>query len=168
MRQLAIVVFLIAACGRPDGAATRATSSDRDSRAMRIESSAFSAGARIPPKYTCDGPGPSPPLAFGGVPRAAKALALTVEDPDAPSGTFTHWVVWNMPPQTAGVAEGGRPPGIEGKNDFGNNGWGGPCPPSGEHHYIFTLYALDAQVADRNGIAPHAIGKAQLVGTYRR
>src|SRR6185312_6897701 len=96
----------------------------------------------IPAKYTCDGAGISPPLAFGGIPPNAKTLALVVIDPDAPSGPFRHWIVLNIPPSTTRVAEGAAPAGgMEAENGFGQRGWGGPCPPNGEHHYVFNLYA---------------------------
>src|SRR5439155_14213154 len=101
---------------------------------------AFADGQSILARYTCDGQDSPPRLTFRGVPAKAKSLALTMTDPDAPSGTFTHWLVWNIPPNSTSVA------GMLGTNDFGNDGYGGPCPPKGEHRYLFTLYALDAEL----------------------
>src|SRR5215467_4237427 len=91
---------------------------------MKITSSAFQEGGNIPSKFTCDGSDTSPPLQIADVPSGAKSLVLIVDDPDAPSGLFTHWVVWNISPQTNGIAEGSGPKGVQGKNDFGKSGYG--------------------------------------------
>lgn len=125
--------------------------------AMKITSSAFQDGGRIPTRYTCDGGDLIPPLRFEEVPAEAVSLALIVDDPDAPGGTWDHWVVWNIPPSVAGIAEGETPEGIVGRNSWKENGWGGPCPPSGEHRYVFRLYALDASLD-----LPSSAGKSQL------
>ena len=139
---------------------------------MTLASPAFSNNGEIPAKYGCSGGGQavSPPLTISGVPAKAKSLALIVDDPDAPGGTFTHWLVWNIPPSTTSVAEGLTPAGAsEGKNGYGKSGWGAPCPPSGEHHYVFTLYGLDtAQIAGSDEIAKHTVAQAKLVGRYAR
>lgn len=144
---------------------------------MNISSPAFAGGGSIPAKYTCDGANSSPPLAFAGVPGAAKSLALIVDDPDAPGGTFDHWIVWNIPANTTSVAEGQSPQGVAGRNGFGKSGYGGPCPPSGEHRYQFKLYALDsalnlppsASKGDvENAMNGHTLAKAQMMGRYRR
>ena len=129
------------------------------SRGMQITSSAFADNQAIPKRYTCDGANVSPPLQFSGVPAEAKSLSLVVTDPDAPAGTFTHWTVTQIPPGTVSIAEGG-PLGVEGKNGFGKVGYGGPCPPGGTHHYIFTLKALDG--------SGKTIAQTQLTGTYKR
>jgi len=128
---------------------------------MKITSSAFTDNGTIPAKYGCSGSGISPPLAFSGIPPNAKSLTLHVDDPDAPGGSFTHWDVTNIPPSTTTVAEG-QPPagGTEGQNGFGRKGWGGPCPPSGTHHYVFTLTAVDA--------SGNTIEQAKLTGTYSK
>jgi Raf kinase inhibitor-like YbhB/YbcL family protein len=111
---------------------------------MKISSSAFDNRGSIPPKYTCDGENINPPLSFSEVPQDAKSLALIVDDPDAPVGTFTHWIIWNINPHTLQVPEGQVPQDAQvGVNDFGKNSYGGPCPPSGVHRYQFRLYALD-------------------------
>jgi Raf kinase inhibitor-like YbhB/YbcL family protein len=144
----------------------------KPSMGMTLASPAFADNGEIPAKYGCSGGGQavSPPLTIGGVPASAKSLALMVDDPDAPGGTFTHWLVWNIAPATTTVAEGLTPAGAsEGKNGYGKAGWGAPCPPSGEHHYVFTLYALDtAQVASSEEIPKHAVAQAKLVGRYAR
>src|SRR3982750_3862946 len=113
---------------------------------MNITSSAFQQGENIPSKFTCDGGDTSPPLQIAEVPSGAKSLALVVDDPDAPSGLFTHWIVWNISPQTNVIAEGSAPKGVQGKNDFGKPAYGGPCPPSGTHRYYFRIFALDREL----------------------
>lgn len=144
---------------------------------MNISSSAFADRGSIPSKYTCDGANSSPPLAFASVPAGAKSLALVVDDPDAPGGTFDHWIVWNIPPNTTSIGEGQSPQGTSGRNGFGKSGYGGPCPPNGEHRYQFKLYALDttlnlpagASKADlERAMNGHTLAQAQIVGRYRR
>ncbi|MCL5034488.1 MAG: YbhB/YbcL family Raf kinase inhibitor-like protein [Bacteroidetes bacterium] len=146
-----------------------------------LASTAFKEGEMIPKKYTCDGPDISPPLEWHSVPPGAKSLALIVEDPDAPMGTWVHWVIFNIPPQSSGLpehvsAEKTLPDGaIQGRNDFRKIGYGGPCPPGGIHRYFFILYALDTMLRLPAGSAKaelvramegHVIGKAQLMGKY--
>jgi Raf kinase inhibitor-like YbhB/YbcL family protein len=144
---------------------------------MKVWSPDFKEGGPIPARFTCDGEGLSPALAWSGVPDEAKSLALVVDDPDAPAGTWVHWVVVNLPPRTPGLAAGGPLPegAREVPNDFGRPAYGGPCPPSGTHRYFFKLYALDA--SELTGltrrtfdaeIARHARAQAQTMGTYRR
>lgn len=144
---------------------------------MKISSSAFADGKSIPSKYTCDGADTSPPLSIEGVPPGAKSLALIMDDPDAPGGTFDHWIVWNIDPKTTAIAEGQSPKGIAGRNGFGKDGYGGPCPPSGEHRYYFKLYALDmtlnlppsSKKADlEKAMKGHTLADAQMMGRYRR
>ena len=126
---------------------------------MQLTSPAFANDQSIPAKYTCTGQNVSPPLQWKGVPANAKTLELTVDDPDAPAGHFTHWQVSQIPPATTSIPEGGHV-GVEGTNGFGNQGYGGPCPPSGEHRYEFTLTARDA--------AGGEIGHTHLTGKYRK
>lgn len=151
-----------------------------------LTSPAFEDGGAIPVAHTCDGEDASPALAWSGGPDGVAAWALTVTDPDAPGGTFTHWVLYEIPASVAelpgGIAPGERadaPTGaLQGANGFGNLGWGGPCPPRGSaHRYVFTLYALDAPTgldpgASRaeleSALAGHVTGRAERVGTYRR
>lgn len=117
---------------------------------LKIESPAFSDGGAIPSLYTCDGRDVSPPLSWTGIPADGKSLALVCDDPDAPSRVWVHWVIFNLPPSTTGLPEGVPPRkavdggGLQGTNDFRKIGYGGPCPPSGTHRYVFTLYALGA------------------------
>jgi Raf kinase inhibitor-like YbhB/YbcL family protein len=144
---------------------------------MKITSTAFSEGGNIPVKFTCDGPDTSPPLKIEGAPSAAKTLVLIVDDPDAPSGLFTHWLVWNIDPKAESIGEGSSPGGTEGKNDFGKTGYGGPCPPSGTHRYFFKVFALDQELKLEAGarrkeldaaMKGHVIGQGQLMGRYAR
>jgi Raf kinase inhibitor-like YbhB/YbcL family protein len=144
--------------------------------AMAITSPAFANGGTIPQKYTCNGAGVTPPLDFANVPQTAHSVALEVTDPDAPNGTFTHWLVWNIPTNVTQFKEDNVPEGvIQGLNGFGMSKWGSPCPPNGVHHYVFDLYALDntlpltsSQGRDdfEKAIKGHVVAQAKLVGTY--
>ena len=144
---------------------------------MKITSSAFHEGGNIPSKFSCDGSDTSPPLQITGVPSGAKSLVLIADDPDAPGGLFTHWLLWNIPPQTSSIAEGGAPKGVLGSNDFGKSGYRGPCPPSGTHRYSFKIFALDHEIELRSGakrsqldaaMKGHVIAQGELVGRYAR
>src|SRR6266481_3027406 len=144
---------------------------------MTIRSPVFHQGGDIPAKFTCDGGDASPPLQISGIPSDAKSLVLIAEDPDAPSGVFTHWLVWNIPPQTNSVVEGSGPKGVHGTNDFGKSGYGGPCPPSGAHHYYFKVFALDREldlpIGAKRGqldaaLKGHVIAQGELMGRYAR
>jgi Raf kinase inhibitor-like YbhB/YbcL family protein len=145
--------------------------------AMTISSSAFANGGTIPAQFTCNGAGAIPPLTFANVPQTAHSVALEVTDPDAPNGTFTHWLVWNIPTNVTEFKGGDLIPDgtIQGLNGFGTSKWGSPCPPSGVHHYVFDLYALDntlpltsSQGRDdfENAIKGHVVAQAKLVGLY--
>lgn len=151
---------------------------------MNIESSAFADGAEMPKAHTCDGTDHSPPLMFADVPAAAKSLALIVEDPDAPGGTFTHWLLYNLPPRTKFLPDGlaktqfALKGAAQGMNDFGALGYGGPCPPPGSpHRYVFTLYALNAPLTLKPGATKadlleamegRVLEEAKLTGAYQR
>jgi Raf kinase inhibitor-like YbhB/YbcL family protein len=145
---------------------------------LRISSPAFVHNSGIPTKYTCEGADLSPPLVLDGVPAAAQSLALIIDDPDAPGGDWVHWVVWNIPPTTRTLGENALPPGaLQGKNDWGKNSYGGPCPPSGSHRYFFKLYALDTPLelppsSTKKGLekamAGHIVAQGQMIGIYRR
>ena len=144
---------------------------------MKITSSAFQQGGNIPSKFTCDGANTSPPLQISDMPSEAKSLVLIVDDPDAPSGLFTHWAVWNISPQTSAIAEGSTPKGAQGTNDFGKSGYGGPCPPSGTHRYYFKIFALDRELDLPSGakrselntaMKGHVIAQGELMGRYSR
>jgi Raf kinase inhibitor-like YbhB/YbcL family protein len=144
---------------------------------MKITSSSFQEGANIPSKFTCDGADSSPPLQISDVPSGAKSLALIVDDPDAPGGLFTHWLAWNISPQTAAIGEGSSPQGVHGTNDFGKSGYGGPCPPSGTHRYYFKIFALDRELDLPPGtkrsqldaaMKGHVVAQGELMGRYAR
>jgi Raf kinase inhibitor-like YbhB/YbcL family protein len=144
---------------------------------MKITSSAFQQGGNIPSKFTCDESDISPPLQITGIPSNAKMLVLIADDPDAPGGLFTHWLVWNIPAQTSSIAQGSEPKGVHGTNDFGKPGYKGPCPPPGTHRYSFKIFALDRELdlhpgAKRSQVdvamKGHVIGQGELVGRYAR
>lgn len=140
-----------------------------------ITSPAFENNGFIPSKYTCDGVDVNPPLKIEGLPEGTQSLVLIVDDPDAPMGTWDHWIVWNMPP--AERIEENSIPGIEGLNDFSKHSYRGPCPPSGIHRYFFSVYALDTKL-DLNpnsrkrqvekAMDQHILAKGVIVGRYRR
>lgn len=145
---------------------------------LKITSAAFADREAIPAKYTCDGRDINPPLAWTGIPAGTKSLALIMDDPDAPVGTWVHWVVWNISPETRAIGENSVPSGaLQGKNDWKRNNYGGPCPPSGTHRYFIKLYALDA-VPDlgpstvkadlERAMTGHILARGELMGTYRR
>lgn len=144
---------------------------------MKITSPAFNHNENIPSKYTCDGENISPPLKFSEVPKDTKILALIMDDPDAPVGTFVHWIIWNTPATTTEIKEGEGISYPQGSNDFGKQRYGGPCPPSGTHRYFFKLYALDTELNLQPGATKqdlleamegHIIEKAELIGKYSR
>jgi Raf kinase inhibitor-like YbhB/YbcL family protein len=152
--------------------------------ALTVSSSAFQEGSKIPAKYTCEGQDVSPALTWGEPPAGTQSFALIVDDPDAPGGVFTHWVVFNLPADSRGLpeavpAQAQLPDGsVQGKNDFGKLGYGGPCPPPGRpHRYQFTLYALDQSLDLKAGAAKkpvidamqgHILAQGRLTGTYQR
>lgn len=144
------------------------------SKNLVVKSSAFKHNNTIPRKYTCEGDNVNPPLTIDGIPKQAKSLALIMDDPDAPNGTYVHWVVWNMP--TVGKVEENIAPGSEGVNSAGQNLYTGPCPPSGTHRYFFKVYALDTNLdLPENStkqkleaaIQNHTLAKGELIGLYR-
>ena len=142
-----------------------------------VRSDAFGHGDEIPRRHTCEGEDVSPALAWTAGPPGTRALALIVDDPDAPRGTFTHWLAWNIDPEAGALAEAERV--AEGRNDFGVAGWSGPCPPPGHgpHRYFFRLYALDAELdvglgAGRREVeramSGHVLATTELMGIYER
>ena len=158
-----------------------AVSMGKESKKMKeltITSPAFVEGGTIPIRYTCDGKDINPPLAFGVSPTGARSLALIVDDPDAPVGTWVHWVVWDIPHDVREITEGSVPAGAkQGLNDWKRNSYGGPCPPSGTHRYFFKIYALDktldippsaGKAALERAMHGHILAQGQLMGTYRR
>jgi Raf kinase inhibitor-like YbhB/YbcL family protein len=150
---------------------------------MVLRSDAFADGGNIPTKYTCEGDNVSPPLTWSGTPVPTRSFALIMDDPDALFGTFTHWMIFDLDPNTSTLGEGVQAAPqlpsstIQGKNGFGKIGYGGPCPPRGRHHYRFTLYALDDLLRLAPGSSKtqvlgamhgHILEQAQLVGLFQR
>jgi len=142
---------------------------------MKISSPEFSHNGRIPKRFTCQGEDISPALLIDGTPAETKTLALIVDDPDAPMGTWVHWVVFNIP--VVKEIEEATIPGKQGINDFGRKDYGGPCPPSGTHRYFFKIYALDTELDLEDGISKeeleesmegHILEKSELIGLYKK
>lgn len=143
---------------------------------LTLTSLAFEMNGVIPSRFTCEGKNISPDLIFSNIPEGTKSIALLMEDPDAKQA-WDHWLVWNIPPETNTLNEGGMPPGVTGTNSNGTISYDGPCPPSGEHRYIFTVYALNILLPLKTGatkaefiksITSHIIEKTQLIGRYKK
>jgi Raf kinase inhibitor-like YbhB/YbcL family protein len=145
---------------------------------MELASSAFADGQPIPRRHSCEGVDVSPPLSWTSVPEGATSLALIVDDPDAPRGTFTHWLSWGLDPAAGGLGEGEAAP-VEGRNSFGESGYRGPCPPPGHgpHRYFFRLHALEdelelepraSKTEVEQALAGRSVAVAELMGTYER
>ena len=150
---------------------------------LQLTSTAFTEGSPVPVEYTCDGKDTSPPLKWTGAPATTKSFALIVDDPDAPMGTWVHWVLFDLSPETSELKEGAgksgsAEPGVQGVNSFKKSGYGGPCPPKGKpHHYVFKIYALDHRLGLKPGASKkevekamlnHTVAQGQLIGTYSR
>ena len=142
---------------------------------MKLTSPAFEHQTMIPPKYTCQGEDISPPLTLSNIPKGTESLALINDDPDAPIRTWNHWLIWNIKP--TGEINENSAPGTQGKNSWGRNDYGGPCPPRGKHRYFFKLYALDTKLNLPEGatkselekaMVGHILGQAELVGVYQK
>jgi Raf kinase inhibitor-like YbhB/YbcL family protein len=173
------VLLILTACAAPQPSPTPAPTT---AAVLKVSSSSFATGAAIPKTYTCSAENISPALEWAGAPSNTVSLALLVEDPDAPGGMWVHWVVYNLPPDSKGLAEDvaraqGLPAGaIEGKTSFNSTGYGGPCPPSGAHHYYFRLYALDVNLTtsglDRAGLLKamegHILAQGDTMGVYQK
>jgi Raf kinase inhibitor-like YbhB/YbcL family protein len=174
--------FFLATCCLLQGVFVMAKEQTR----IVLQSPAFSLGRSIPSRYTCDGANINPPLAWSGVPSSAQSLVLICEDPDAPKGTWIHWIVFNIPATVHSLSEKilvSQVGGIEGTTSFGKTGYGGPCPPSGIHHYYFKIYAVDvAELKDTQGnklsssakvgdvkkaMQGHLVASGELMGIYR-
>lgn len=148
------------------------------SQLIKITSPAFAQGAMIPKQYSCDGAAINPPLNFSNIPQDAKSLVLIVDDPDAPMATFTHWLVWNISPQTLEIKENSLPQkAIEGTNTGGTTKYVSPCPPSGQHRYFFKIYALNTvldlpsntnKASLEQALSGHIIASGELMGIYKR
>jgi Raf kinase inhibitor-like YbhB/YbcL family protein len=179
-------MLLLMSCARvPQAPSQSPTPAPQKENKMEIKltSAAFKEGQPIPRQYTCDGVNISPPLEWSGVPKTAKTITIIADDPDAPSGTWVHWVVYDLPAEDIGLVENLPPTenlkagGFQGTNDFGKIGYGGPCPPSGTHRYFFKIYALDnflsLKVASTKAVVEkamegHIVAQGQLMGTYQR
>jgi Raf kinase inhibitor-like YbhB/YbcL family protein len=180
LAALALTLVLAGCGGGGGGGKAKAPPPSSAAAAISLTSPAFAPNSTIPTRFTCAGAGAAPPLAWRGVPASARALALTVEDPDAPGGTFVHWVLYDVPPTTTRLTGSTPPPGArEARNGAGSTGWTPPCPPPGDkaHRYVFTLYALRAPLGlppdgdpgqARDAIARAALARGQLTGTFRR
>jgi Raf kinase inhibitor-like YbhB/YbcL family protein len=184
-RRLALFLLFVGTSGC--GGGTPLPAEDPSRMTIRLTSSAFKDGGVIPKLYTCDGVDRSPPLEWSDVPGSAHSLVLICDDPDAPRGTWSHWVVYNMAPQVK-TLKSGLPPDVQlklegdlsalqGKNDFGKIGYGGPCPPRGTHRYFFRLYAIDTLLdlgptptrsTVLRAIEGHIVAEGRLMGTYAR
>ncbi len=182
-----VLVALLAGCGGDDGDEATAEKPSSSAGAapttdavegLTIGSGAFGEGEAIPERYTCDGDDLSPPLSWSGAPGGTTELALIVDDPDAPGGTFTHWVVWGIDPADGDLGAGEVPEGaVQGTSDFGAPGYGGPCPPSGTHRYRFELLALSTEPSIeagagaeelRGAVEGSIVESVVLTGTYGR
>ena len=154
-----------------------------DQKEFKVTSVAFKEGQPIPRQYTCSGVNVSPPLEWGTAPKPARTIAIIADDPDAPGGTWTHWVLYNLPAENIGLVENVpetetlRAGGFQGKNDFGKISYGGPCPPSGTHRYFFKIYAVDTELPLKAGatkaelekaLEGHVVAQGQLMGTYAK
>jgi Raf kinase inhibitor-like YbhB/YbcL family protein len=146
-----------------------------NNKSLTVKSSAFKQNDFIPAMFTCDGSNVNPPLSVEGVPANAKTLALIMDDPDAPKGTFDHWIIWNINPSALILQNSA--PGTQGKNGKNESSYTGPCPPSGIHHYHFKVYALDSELSLPEGsdkkalekaMEGHILAKGELIGRYKR
>jgi Raf kinase inhibitor-like YbhB/YbcL family protein len=184
--KLLWVIFLawgISGCGPGSSSPTALLQEGGKAMTFEMTSSAFAQGEAIPRKYSCDGDDISPPLGWGDPPEGTRSLALICDDPDAPVGTWVHWVLYNLPAETRALPEA-VPPDAEladgsrhGQNSWRRLGYGGPCPPSGTHRYFFKLYALDAGFDLASGAGKdqllkamegHILGQAEVMGIYSR
>lgn len=180
-RKWILVITLILICFYQDK--NQSTAQVKGGKKMEINSPAFEAGGLIPPQYTCDGQNISPPMSWTNVPAHTKSLALICDDPDAPVGTWVHWVIFNLPADLKELPENTPPQKTlqngakQGKNDFRKIGYGGPCPPSGTHRYFFELYALNTVLNLEAGVTKadllktmegHILAESRLMGKYKR
>jgi Raf kinase inhibitor-like YbhB/YbcL family protein len=171
---LGMMVFLVA-CNWQEASTASEGGNDMS---IQITSSAYTEGSKIPRLYTCDDENVSPPLSWTGVPSDTASLALIMDDPDASSGSWVHWVLYNLPSNLTGLDQGKNGGGMDGKNDFNKLGYGGPCPPRGSNHrYVIKIYALDSSLDLKagatkaqleNAMRGHILAQGQLLGRYAR
>jgi len=169
--------LVLAGCGGDDGGDKVSGPPPAAPASMTLTSPAFRDNGTIPKRFTCSGAGDSPALSWRGVPSGAQSLALLVEDPDAPGGTFVHWTAWDIPPRTRSLPVNAQPR-AQGDNSAGKEGWTPPCPPGGKpHHYVFTIYALAAPLEVDSGASPEearramsrrVIAEGRITGTFGR
>ncbi|MBE9126543.1 MULTISPECIES: YbhB/YbcL family Raf kinase inhibitor-like protein [unclassified Coleofasciculus] len=179
---LGLAALFLVSCSSASNSSTQAETTPAQ-ETMNLESPAFDTNEMIPSQYTCDGEDISPALNWDAPPTGTQSLALIVDDPDAPNRTFVHWVAYDIAPEVRQLPEGIPTQatlangGTQGENDFGNLGYGGPCPPSGTHRYFFKLYALDRALGLESGatkaqleaaMSGHILGSAELIGRYSR
>jgi len=183
---LLLSMLLLMACARGPQAPSQspALAQQKDNKMeIKLTSAAFKEGQPIPRQYTCDGLNVSPPLEWTGVPKTAKTVAIVADDPDAPAGTWVHWVVYDLAAENISLVENLPPTenlkagGFQGTNDSRKIGYGGPCPPSGTHRYFFKIYAVDSELPLKAGATKaevekamegHIVAQGQLMGTYSR
>ena len=184
-RQVALAlgaILILAACSSstegasPDSASTPTTSTEKEVAKMKLSSPAFAEGEVIPIEYSCDGADTSPQLDIAGIPPGTVSLVLIMDDPDAPGGTWDHWLAFNIEP-TETIDKGEDAIGTGGRNSWDETGYGGPCPPSGSHRYFFRVFALDSTLyldngADKATVAAsmkgHTLEMAELMGVHSR
>jgi Raf kinase inhibitor-like YbhB/YbcL family protein len=175
LRREPVVALAVMAIATGCADATQEESPMPTTDEITVSSDAFAEGAAIPDRHTCDGDDLSPPLSWSGAPPETAAYVLIVDDPDARS--FVHWLVVDIPAEVTELGEGAPGDGVEGQNDFGRTGWGGPCPPSGTHRYVFTVHALSEPLglsgtfdatAVRRAMERKVLAQGRLIGTYRR
>lgn len=176
--RLFLLIFIAALMASGCRSSSDEISDGQVQMTIQITSSAFSEGGTIPQKYTCDGVNVSPPLSWTSLPNGTKSLAMIADDPDAPVGTWVHWVLYDIPSDLSQLAEGAKGIGTQGVNDFHKLGYGGPCPPKGKpHRYYFKLYALDTALNLKPGASKenvltamkgHVLANGELMGKYGR
>lgn len=175
---IGLILATASGCQTSEPSQSQELSEGETTMALEISSPAFKDGETIPVEYTCNGKNISPPLAWSGLPAGTQTLALIADDPDAPMGTWVHWVLYNLPASTVELPAGVQNPGIEGTNSNRKTGYAGPCPPPGKpHRYFFKLYALDTSLALVPGatkaeleeaIRGHILAEGQFMGIFSR